>query len=124
MSQADTYDESNVFARILRGEIPARKVAETDHSLAFHDAFPKAQKHILVIPKGAYLDAQDFYARGSDTEIVDFQRLVGKIAAENGFDGGFRLIANSGVNGGQEVPHYHVHIVGGGKLGPMLVSKD
>lgn len=115
------YDTNNIFARILRGEIPCNKVYEDDYVLAFRDIAPKAPVHILVIPKGAYLDVSDFGARASAEEIVGFYRAVSKIAVENNIaDKGFRLIANTGVNGGQEVPHYHVHLLGGGHVGPMV----
>lgn len=115
------YDENNIFAKILRGEISPKLVEETAHSLAFLDHAPKAPHHILVIPKGKYTSFDDFSAKASDAEIADFTKLVGKRAREAGLaESGYRLIANHGVNGGQEVPHFHVHILGGEKLGPML----
>jgi len=115
------YDESNVFARILRGEIPNRTVYEDEHALAFHDIAPQAPTHILVIPKGAYVSWDDFSERAPDSEIAGFVRAVGKVAREQGLVApGYRLLANTGVNGGQEVPHLHVHIFGGRGLGPML----
>ena len=115
------YDESNVFARILRGEIPCRKVYEDEHALAFHDINPAAPVHILVIPRGAYVSWDDFSARASDSEIAGFVRAVGQVAREHGLAApGYRLLANVGRNGGQEVPHLHVHIFSGGPLGPML----
>ena len=115
------YDSENIFAKILRGELPCNKVAETDHSLAFHDINPLAPIHILVIPKGGYVSWDDFSAKASDEEIVDFTRLVGKVARENGcVEQGYRLLANIGKRGGQEVPHLHVHLFGGAPLGPML----
>lgn len=115
------YDESNVFARVLRGEIPAKRVYEDDHALAFHDIAPQAPTHILVIPKGAYVSWDDFSARGSDSEIAGFVRAVGKVARDAGLVApGYRLLANVGMAGGQEVPHLHVHIFGGRGLGPML----
>lgn len=119
------YDDQNVFARILRGEIPNRTVLETEHSLAFHDIRGQAPVHVLVIPKGKYVTWDHFAAAASDAEIVDFNRAVAQVCAALGVapDGGdgYRLIANAGANGHQEVPHMHVHILGGRRLGAMLV---
>ncbi len=118
-----SYDPNNIFAKILRGEIPCKKVFENEHALAFHDIQPHAPIHVLVIPKGAYLAHDDFAARANDAEIAGFERAVGEVAKLTGVvDTGYRLIANAGANGGQEVPHFHVHILGGKKLGPMLVK--
>ena len=115
------YDDTNIFARILRGEIPARKVYEDEHAFAFHDINPQAPVHILVIPKGAYVSWDDFSERGSAEEIAGFVRAVGQIAREQGLVApGYRLLANVGANSGQEVPHLHVHLFGGRPLGPML----
>ena len=115
------YDDSNIFARILRGELPCTKVFEDEHVLAFNDIRPLATTHILVIPKGPYVSWDDFSDRGSDAEIAAFVRAVGRIAREQGLVApGYRLLANVGQNGGQEVPHLHVHIFGGQHLGPML----
>ncbi|HEY6916404.1 MAG TPA: histidine triad nucleotide-binding protein [Allosphingosinicella sp.] len=115
------YDEENIFARILRGELPCKKVFEDDHVLAFHDINPAAPTHILVIPKGPYVSWDDFSARASDAEIGAFVRAVGKIARDEGLVApGYRLLANTGPDAGQEVPHLHVHIFGGRPLGPML----
>ena len=115
------YDESNIFARILRGEIPSRKVYEDEHVLAFHDINPLSPTHILVIPKGPYVSWDDFSEKASDEEIGGFVRAVGKIARDQGLVAdGYRLLANVGLNSGQEVPHLHVHIFGGRPLGPML----
>lgn len=115
------YDEANIFARILRGEIPCNKVHEDEHALAFHDINPQAPTHILVIPKGPYVSWDDFSQRASDEEIAGFVRAVGKIARERGLVApGYRLLANVGPASGQEVPHLHVHIFGGRALGPML----
>ena len=115
------YDENNIFARILRREIPSRKVYEDDHVLAFHDINPHAPTHILVIPKGPYVSWDDFSSKASDEEIGAFVRAVGKIARDEGLVGdGYRLLANVGPDSGQEVPHLHVHIFGGRPLGPML----
>jgi diadenosine tetraphosphate (Ap4A) HIT family hydrolase len=119
-----TYDTNNIFARILRGEIPCKKVYEDDQVLAFHDIAPHAPVHVLVIPKGAYINQADFGARASADEIAALYRAVAKIATDLGLhETGFRTIANTGLNGGQEVPHFHVHILGGGALGPMLAKK-
>jgi diadenosine tetraphosphate (Ap4A) HIT family hydrolase len=115
------YDDSNVFARILRGELPCKKVYEDEHALAFHDINPVAAVHILVIPKGPYVSWDDFSANASDAEIVGFTRAVGKVARDQGVVvQGYRLLANTGKRAGQEVPHLHVHIFGGQPLGPML----
>jgi diadenosine tetraphosphate (Ap4A) HIT family hydrolase len=115
------YDDSNIFARILRGEIPAKTVYEDDHALAFNDINPLSPTHILVIPKGPYVSWDDFAATASDEEIAGFVRAVGKVARDSGLvEPGYRLLANAGLNSGQEVPHLHVHIFGGRSLGPML----
>jgi len=115
------YDDSNIFARILRGELPCTKVYEDEHVLAFNDIRPLAATHILVIPKAAYVSWDDFSERGSEAEIAAFVRAVGRIARDQGLVApGYRLLANVGVNGGQEVPHLHVHIFAGRPLGPML----
>ena len=115
------YDEGNIFARILRGELPCKKVFEDEHALAFHDINPLAPVHILVIPKGAYVSWDDFSERGSEAEIAGFVRAVGHVAREAGMVvQGYRLLANVGKRAGQEVPHLHVHIFGGQPLGPML----
>lgn len=120
-----TYDTNNIFAKILRGEIPCKKVYEDDHVLAFHDIAPKAPVHVLVIPKGQYISIDDFGANASAEEIKAFYAAVSTIAREqNVNNSGFRVIANTGLNGGQEVPHFHVHILGGRALGPMIISKD
>jgi histidine triad (HIT) family protein len=116
------YDDTNIFARILRGEIPCNKVYEDEHALAFHDINPQAPVHILVIPKGAYVSWDDFSSRAPEAGIAGFVRAVGKVAREAGLvEPGYRLLANTGLNSGQEVPHLHVHIFGGKGLGPMLV---
>jgi histidine triad (HIT) family protein len=115
------YDGANIFARMLRGEIPCRKVHEDEHALAFHDINPQAPVHILVIPKGAYVSWDDFSERASAEEIAGFVRAVGKVARDQGLAApGYRLLANTGPDSGQEVPHLHVHIFGGRPLGPML----
>lgn len=115
------YDDSNIFARILRGEIPANKVYEDDNVLAFHDINPLAPAHILVIPKGAYISWDDFSQGASDAEIAGLTRAVGKVARDAGLvERGYRVLANVGPDSGQEVPHLHLHIFGGRPLGPML----
>ncbi len=115
------YADSNIFARILRGEVPCKKVYEDEHALAFHDIAPLAPVHILVITKGAYVSWDDFSARASDAEIAGFTRAVGHVAREAEMVAqGYRLLANTGKRAGQEVPHLHVHIFGGQPLGPML----
>jgi histidine triad (HIT) family protein len=116
-----TYDTNNIFAKILRGEIPCRKVYENDHVLALHDIAPQAPVHILVLPKNAYKDMDDFTGRASVEEIAALFRALGQIARDNKLaEAGYRVIVNCGVNGGQEVPHLHLHLVGGRQLGRML----
>ena len=117
------YDDQNIFAKILRGEIPNKTVMETEHSLAFHDINPLAPIHVLVIPKGHYVSWDDFSANASDAEIADLVRTVGAVARETGADAqGYRALANAGKRSGQEVPHLHVHVFGGQPLGPMLAG--
>jgi histidine triad (HIT) family protein len=121
------YDDQNVFAKILRGEIPNQTVLETDHTLAFADIGPQAPTHVLVIPKGAYVCHDHFCAEASDAELIDFARVTARIIAEknlspgNGGEG-YRVISNAGKDGVQEVPHYHLHILGGRPLGRMLAK--
>jgi len=118
------YDPENIFANILRGEIPCNKVYEDEWALAFHDIAPQAPVHILVIPRGAYVSWDDFSARAEPAEIAGFVRAVGKVARDQGLVGdGYRLLANVGPAAGQEVAHLHVHIFGGRPLGPMLASR-
>ncbi|WP_340110404.1 HIT domain-containing protein [Pikeienuella sp. HZG-20] len=119
------YDNQNVFAKILRGEIPNATVMETEHTLAFNDIAPQAPAHVLVIPKGPYMNYDHFAAEATDAEIVDFTRVVGAVAKKVGLTpdaggAGYRLIANTGENGVQEVPHLHVHVLGGRPLGRQL----
>ena len=115
------YDPGNIFARILRDEIPAKKVYEDEFALAFHDINPQAPVHLLVIPKGAYVSWDDFSAKAPDVEIAGFIRAVGRVARKAGLDAsGYRLLANMGQHGHQEVPHLHVHIFGGRQLGAMI----
>jgi diadenosine tetraphosphate (Ap4A) HIT family hydrolase len=117
------YDDQNVFARILRGEIPARRVYEDEWALAFHDIAPQAPTHVLVIPKGRYVSFADFSERAGEAEIAGFFRAVGRIAREHGHEaGGYRLLANMGAHAGQEVPHFHVHLFAGRPLGPLLAQ--
>lgn len=119
------YDSNNVFAKILRGEIPCNRLFENEFALSFADIHPQAPVHILVIPKGEYTDQADFAARASEAEIAGFTRALGAVIKLAGVgETGYRLIANSGANGGQEVPHYHVHILGGRALGPMLARRE
>jgi len=118
------YDNGNVFAQILRGEIPNETVYEDEHVLAFCDLSPARPVHVLVIPRGAYTDAGDFAANATESEIAGFWRGVAATAiAVDVSNAGYRLIANTGENGGQEVSHFHVHILGGAVVGPM-VSPD
>ena len=116
-----TYNPNNIFARILRKEIPCKPLFENDFALAFHDIAPKAPVHILVIPKGYYTDIVDFGMRATTPEIEGFYRAVAKIAEDHNIaTSGFRTIANTGINGGQEVPHFHLHLLGGTHIGPMV----
>lgn len=118
------YDPNNIFAKILRGEIPCRKVYEDDHVLAFDDIAPQAPVHVLVIPKGPYVHWDDFSAKASDAELAAFNRAIGAVARARGLaDDGFRVIANNGGNAHQEVPHLHMHVLGGRPLGRMLPGK-
>ena len=117
------YDEANIFARILRGEIPNDTVLDTPHTLAFRDIAPQAPVHVLVIPKGAYVSLDDFCAHASEAELVDFWRSVARVAEAEGLTpaaAGFRAIANTGPHGVQDVPHFHLHLLGGRRLGRML----
>ncbi len=115
------YDENNVFARILRGEIPCEKIHETDHALAFRDIDPQTAIHVLVIPKGAYVDLTDFSANAGAEEIAGFIRAVGETAMMLGMTAdGYRALTNIGEFGRQEVPHLHIHLFGGQQLGRMI----
>ena len=123
------YDDQNIFARILRGEIPCDKALETEHSLAFHDIQPQAPVHVLVIPKGPYVNFEHFADAASEAEIADFTRAVAQVARETGVaeaagGGGHRIIANTGPDGRQDVPHFHVHIAGGERMGRMLPERE
>ena len=117
-----TYDATNIFARILRGEIPNKTVLETPHSLAFHDINPAAPVHVLVIPKGPYVTFDHFAAEASAEELVDFHRACAQVCAMLGVapGAGYRAITNTGVDGMQEVPHYHLHILGGRLMGCLI----
>jgi len=116
-----TYDDNNIFARILRGEIPCKKVHEDEHTLAFHDINPQTPVHVLVIPKGRYVDMDDFSAKASEVEIAAFIRAIGLVARQLGVvESGYRFLANNGANAHQEVPHLHVHVFGGKNLGRMI----
>lgn len=116
-----TYDPNNIFAKILRGEIPCDKLLESEHALAFHDIRPQARHHVLIIPKGSYVSFDDFSEKASEGEIVDFVRTVGEVARMLGVvESGYRILTNHGVDAHQEVPHFHVHVCGGQDLGRML----
>ncbi|MGB1033942.1 MAG: HIT domain-containing protein [Paracoccaceae bacterium] len=118
---AYAYDDQNIFAKILRGDIPNQTVLETPHSLAFRDIQPQAPTHILVIPKGPYVCFDHFAQVASDAELADFSRTIGRVCAMEGLEeDGFRLISNAGHNGVQDVPHLHVHILAGRRLGRMV----
>ena len=119
-----SYDDQNIFAKILRGDIPNDTVLETEHSLAFRDIQPQAPIHVLVIPKGPYVCFDHFAQDASEAEIIDYVRAVGEVCKREGVESdGWRLIANSGANGVQEVPHLHVHVLGGRRLGRMLQAE-
>ena len=116
------YDPDNIFARILRGEIPAKIVFENETALAFHDVRPQAPVHLLVIPKGPYVSLDHFAAEATAVEQAGFLAAVAEVCRTGGLDAGFRAIANTRENGHQEVPHFHVHILGGRPLGPILAG--
>ena len=121
VSGAGPYDPDNIFAKLLRGEISSNRIYEDEWAVAFHDIAPKAPVHALVIPRGPYVALADFTARASDAEIAGFYRAVGRVAKQLGLESpGYRVLTNMGVHGGQEVPHFHVHVFGGAPLGPML----
>lgn len=120
-----SYDNNNVFARILHGELPCKKVYEDEHVLAFHDIRPLTPVHVLVIPKGEYVNMDDFTAKASDAEIAALFRAVGLVARQVGVaEGGYRLLVNSGADANQEVAHLHIHIFGGRNVGPMIKRAD
>ena len=123
INAADPYDDGNIFAQILRREIPSTTIYEDEFAYAFPDINPAAPTHILVIPKGRYVSWEDFSSKASDAEIAGFVRAVGKVARDAGLvEEGYRLLANTGMNSNQQVPHLHVHIFGGRPLGPMLAD--
>lgn len=120
---AMAYDNGNVFAKILRGEIPCDKIYENAHALAFYDARPQAKTHALVVPKGAYVSFADFSARATAEEIAEFVRAVGETARLLGVEEtGYRLLANHGADANQEVPHLHFHVCGGENLGKLIAK--
>ncbi len=124
VNNGDAYDPNNIFARILRGEIPCREILRDEHALAFHDINPQAPVHALVIPTGPYVSLADFTARAAVAEIAGFWRAVGRTAEALGLvDGGYRTLSNAGGHSHQEVPHLHVHVFGGRALGPMLAMR-
>jgi len=114
------YDDQNIFAKILRGEIPNKTVFENDHALAFHDLYPQAPVHVLVIPKGPYMSLDHFARDASADEQAGFFAAIAKVCDITGVEAGFRAIANAREDGVQEVPHFHMHIIGGAPLGRML----
>ena len=117
------YDDDNIFAKILRGELQCDKVYEDEHTLAFRDINPLAPIHVLVIPKGKYVSFEDFSASAPDDELVAFDRAVGRVARKLGLvEPGYRILANHGEAAGQLVPHYHLHVFGGGDLGPIITK--
>jgi len=117
------YDSSNIFAKILREEISCDKIYEDNFALAFNDINPQAKKHVLIIPKGAYIDLKDFSERASSEEILGFYRAIGEVAELiQATQKGFRIISNQGLDGGQEVPHFHIHLLAGEKLKGLLVK--
>jgi diadenosine tetraphosphate (Ap4A) HIT family hydrolase len=118
------YDPTNIFARILRQEISCKRIGENDYYLAFHDLHPRAPIHVLIIPKGPYRDASDFHLRADPQEITEFYKGIAKVTQALELDKGYRLIANIGEFGGQEVPHYHMHLLGGKKLGPIAPLEE
>ncbi|MBV9252367.1 MAG: histidine triad nucleotide-binding protein [Acetobacteraceae bacterium] len=124
LSGLPPYDETNIFAKILRGEIPSKKVYEDEWALAFHDIHPQAPVHVLILPKGKYCSFADFSANASAEEIAGLMRAIGKVAKDLGVEaGGYRVLTNMGGDSGQEVPHLHFHLFAGRKLGRMLASR-
>ncbi len=119
-----SYNDNNIFARIIRGEIPCNLVAQNDHAIAFNDISPLAPVHVLLVPKGSYTDAADFAERATDAEKAALWNLLPQVLAAKNVQQGFRMIANTGVNGGQEVPHLHWHLLAGKKLGRMLGAEE
>ena len=125
VSGQGAYDDNNIFARILRNEIPSKRIYEDEWAIAFHDINPQAPVHVLVIPRGSWLSMSDFTANAADAEIAGFFRAVGRVAKQLQLEEpGFRILSNMGPHSGQEVPHLHVHIFGGGPLGPMISRRN
>ena len=123
VSGLDDYDAANIFARILRDEVPSKRVYEDEFAVAFHDIAPLAPLHVLVIPRGGYVSLADFTAKAGDAEVAGFFRAVGAVARQLDLEaGGYRILANVGHLAGQEVPHFHVHLFAGRPLGPMLAA--
>jgi histidine triad (HIT) family protein len=119
------YDNNNVFAKILRGEIPCQKIDEDEHTLSFADINPQALVHILVIPKGAYCDWTDFAMNASAMEITAFTKAINRVAELTGISKtGYRVISNNGLDSHQEVPHLHMHVLGGAPVGPLVLTKS
>jgi diadenosine tetraphosphate (Ap4A) HIT family hydrolase len=117
------YDDQNILAKVVRGELPSNVVVDSAHSVALHDIAPLAAIHVLVVPKGDYVSVEDFAAKASDAEIADLVRTIAKAASETGADAqGYRIVANTGKRAGQEIPHLHIHLFGGQPLGPMLAK--
>jgi histidine triad (HIT) family protein len=115
------YDRNNVFALILRGDLPCNKAYEDEHVLAFHDIHPQAPVHIILIPKGEYVSVDDFSEKASEAELAAFMRAIARLARDAGVsESGYRILSNHGPAAHQEVPHFHVHLFGGRDLGPML----
>jgi len=125
VSGQGAYDDNNIFARILRNEIPSKRIYEDEWAIAFHDINPQAPVHVLVIPRGRWVSMSDFTANAADAEIAGFFRAVGRVAKQLQLEEpGFRILSNTGPHSGQEVPHLHVHIFGGGPLGPMISRRN
>ena len=119
-SDFDQYHTDNIFARMIRKELDCRLVLETEHTMAFHDAFPVAPVHVLIIPKGKYIKADDFFGDASDDEILDWRRVVAKVIDIMDLkESGYRLVCNAGADAGQVIPHFHMHVLGKQPLGPM-----
>lgn len=117
-----SYDSDNIFARLIRKEIPSKRITEDDYHMAFYDLYPKAPIHILIVPKGPYVDAEHFHKEAASEEIVGFYRAVSHLPQVLSLKNGYRLISNIGIDGEQEVPHYHLHLLAGKKLGPILIT--
>ena len=118
------YDNNNIFAKILRGEIPCKKIYENEYVLSFYDINPQKKIHVLVIPKGEYINLDDFVDKASDKEIIELNKAIihiVKMLKISNQESGYRVLSNIGINGGQEVPHLHYHIFGGEKIGKMVV---